>query len=113
MGGFMAADVAAAEPHVAGLFLIDPWDPSETAAALSTPEGEAAWKAEVASDLPPLHGATYDSLTTEIRADPAKFDLGRKLVGYARRPPVIIGAERGIGAMAPKVPADAQNDQTR
>jgi len=115
MGGFMAADVAAAEPHVAGLFLIDPWDPAETAAALSTPQGEAAWKAEVAGDLPPLHGASYDSLTAEISGSVEKFDLGRRLVGYGRRPLVIIGAERGIGAMARKVTADAQsaNPDTR
>ncbi|GAY21805.1 alpha/beta hydrolase family protein [Sphingobium fuliginis] len=115
MGGFMAADVAAAEPHVAGLFLIDPWDPAETVTTLSTPQGEAAWRAEVASDLPPLQGATYDSLTAEIRTNSDKFDLGRKLVGYGRRPLTIIGAERGIGAMARKVTADAQsaNPDTR
>src|SRR3546814_11868590 len=95
MGGFMAADVAAAEPHVAGLFLIDPWDPSETAAALSTPEGGAAWQAAVARDLPHLHGATYASLPQEITADTEKFDLRRKLVAYARLPLALIGAERG------------------
>lgn len=109
MGGFMAADVAAAEPRVAGLFLIDPWDPAQTVAALGTPEGEAAWKAEVASDLPPLQGASYDSLTAEIRDRGDKFDLGLRLVGYGRRPLTIIGAERGIGAMARKVTADAQS----
>lgn len=115
MGGFMAADAAAAEPHVAGLFLIDPWDPAETAAALATQQGEAAWKAEVAGDLPPLNGATYDGLTGEIRGNGEKFDLGRQLVGYGRRPLTIIGAERGIGAMARKVTADAQsaNPDTR
>ncbi|WP_176591438.1 alpha/beta hydrolase [Sphingobium sp. EM0848] len=109
MGGFMAADVAAAEPHVAGLFLIDPWDPAETVTALSSPQGEAAWKEEVAGDLPPLKGATYESLTGEIRANGEKFDLGRQLVGYGRRPLTIIGAERGIGSMARKVTADAQS----
>lgn len=109
MGGFMAAEAAAAEPRVAGLFLIDPWDPAQTVASLATPAGEAGWKAEVAGDLPPLHGATYDSLTGEIKADGEKFDLGRKLVGYGRRPLTIIGAERGIGAMARKVTADAQS----
>lgn len=108
MGGFMAADAAAAEPHVAGLFLIDPWDPAQTVASLATPEGEAAWQAEVASDLPPLAGATYDSLTGEIKADGAKFDLGRRLAGYGRRPLTMIGAEQGIGAMARKAAADAQ-----
>ncbi|QJR03315.1 alpha/beta fold hydrolase [Sphingobium yanoikuyae] len=115
MGGFMAAEAAAAEPRVAGLFLIDPWDPAQTVASLATPQGEAGWKAEVAGDLPPLAGASYESLTAEIKGDGQKFDLGRKLVGYGRRPLTIIGAERGIGAMARKVGADAQsaNPNTR
>jgi len=115
MGGFMAAEAAAAEPRVAGLFLIDPWDPAQTVASLATPQGEAGWKAEVAGDLPPLSGASYESLTAEIRGDTQKFDLGRKLVGYGRRPLTIIGADRGIGAMARKVGADAQsaNPNTR
>lgn len=115
MGGFMAAEAAAAEPRVAGLFLIDPWDPAQTVAALATPQGEAGWKAEVAGDLPPLSGASYESLTAEIKGDTLKFDLGRKLVGYGRRPLTIIGADRGIGAMARKVGADAQsaNPNTR
>lgn len=108
MGGFMAADAAASEPRVAGLFLIDPWDPSQTVASLGTSEGEAAWKAEVASDLPPLNGATYEGLTAEIRDNGAKFDLGRRLATYARRPLTIIGAEKGLGGMARKVAADAQ-----
>lgn len=109
MGGFMAAEAAAAEPRVAGLFLIDPWDPAQTVASLATPQGEAGWKAEVAGDLPPLAGASYESLTAEIKGDGQKFDLGRKLVGYGRRPLTIIGADRGIGAMARKVGADAQS----
>jgi len=115
MGGFMAAEAAAAEPRVAGLFLIDPWDPAQTVASLATPQGEAGWKAEVAGDLPPLSGASYESLTAEIKGDAQKFDLGRKLVGYGRRPLTIIGADRGIGAMARKVGADAQsaNPNTR
>ncbi|MEC3948991.1 alpha/beta hydrolase family protein [Sphingobium sp. HWE2-09] len=108
MGGFMAADAAAADPRVAGLFLIDPWDPLQTTASLATPKGEADWKAEVAGDLPPLNGATYDSLTAEIRNGGEKFDLGRRLAGYGRRPLTILGAEKGIGAMARKVAADAQ-----
>ena len=115
MGGFTAAEAAAAEPRVAGLFLIDPWDPAQTVASLATPQGEAGWKAEVAGDLPPLSGASYESLTAEIKGDAQKFDLGRKLVGYGRRPLTIIGADRGIGAMARKVGADAQsaNPNTR
>lgn len=115
MGGFMAADVAAAEPRVAGLFLIDPWDPAQTVASLATPEGAAAWQAEVASDLPPLQGATYDGLTGEIRDRGDKFDLGRRMAAYGRRPLSIIGAEKGIGDQARKAAADAQgaNPQAR
>jgi pimeloyl-ACP methyl ester carboxylesterase len=109
MGGFMAADAAADDPKVAGLFLIDPWDPSQTVAALATPAGEAGWKAEVTSDLPPLNGATYDSLTAEIKSDGDHFDLGRRLVSFGQRPLTIVGAERGIGAQARKVTADAQS----
>lgn len=109
MGGFMAADAAANAREVAGLFLIDPWDPSATTAAFATPEGEAAWKAEVDQNLPPLAGATYERLTDELRADPARFDLGRRLVAYGRRQLTIIGAERGIATMARKVTGDAQS----
>ncbi len=108
MGGFMAADAAADDPKVAGLFLLDPWDPAQTAAALADPKAAAAWREEVASDLPPLNGATYESLTGEIGGDAARFDLGRRLFALGQRPLTIIGAERGIGAMARKVTADAQ-----
>ena len=108
MGGFMAADVAAAEPRVAGLFLIDPWDPAQTVAALATDQGKAAWKAEVESDLPPLNGATYDGLTAEITGNGDKFDLGRRLSTFGRRPLTIVGAEKGLGAEARMVAADAQ-----
>lgn len=108
MGGFMAADVAAAEPRVAGLFLIDPWDPAQTVATLGTDQGKAAWRAEVESDLPPLNGATYEGLTAEITGNGDKFDLGRRLSTFGRRPLSIVGAEKGLGAAARKVAADAQ-----
>ncbi|MEJ7927294.1 alpha/beta fold hydrolase [Sphingobium sp. AN641] len=109
MGGFVAAAAAAEARDIAGLFLVDPWDPSATAAAIATPEGEATWRAEVAGDLPPLAGASYDLLTGELKADPARFDLGRRLVAYGRRQLTIIGAERGMATMARKVAGDAQS----
>jgi pimeloyl-ACP methyl ester carboxylesterase len=109
MGGFMAADAAADDPKVAGLFLLDPWDPSQTVASLADPKGAAAWHEEVTGDLPPLNGATYEGLTGEISGDPARFDLGRRLVAFGQRPLTIIGAERGIGAQARKVTGDAQS----
>lgn len=109
MGGFMAADVAADDPQVAGLFLIDAWDPSVTAQTLSTPAGVAAWKEEVAGDLPPLAGTSYDALTAEISGNTERFDLGRRVLSYGNRPLVLVGAERGIGGMSRAVAGEAQS----
>lgn len=103
MGGFMAADAAADDPKVAGLFLLDPWDPSQTAASLADAKAAADWRAVVASDLPPLNGASYESLTSEISGDTTRFDLGRRLVAFGQRPLTIVGAERGIGVQVRKV----------
>lgn len=111
MGGFMAADAAADDPQVAGLFLIDAWDPSTTVASLGTPEGLAGWKAEVAGDLPPLAGATYDSLTQEIGAQGDRFDLGRRVIAYGPRPIMLVGAEKGLAVTARETAADAQSMQ--
>lgn len=108
MGGFMAADAAADDDRVAGLFLIDPWDPSATVASLKTPEGQAGWKAEVEGDLPPLAGTSYDALTTEITNGASRFDLGQRVIAYGQRPLSVVGAERGIGATARKIGGDAQ-----
>lgn len=109
MGGFMAADAAAADAHVAGLFLIDPWDPAETVDALPTPAGLKAWQDEVAGDLPPLAGADYAGLTNEIVTGRDRFDLGRVLIGYGARPLAIVAADRGFAAMGRKVAGDAQS----
>ncbi|CAN5307756.1 hypothetical protein BH10PSE12_BH10PSE12_31600 [soil metagenome] len=112
MGGFMAADAAADDPAVAGLFLIDAWDPSATVAALATAAGLAAWKDEVAGDLPPLAGTSYDALTGEITQGGARFDLGQRVLSYGNRPLVLVGAERGIGAMSRAVAGEAQSAGT-
>lgn len=109
MGGFMAADAAADDGRVAGLFLIDPWNPAATVAMLAKPEGEAAWRAEVAGDLPPLNGASYEGLTAEIRDGAERFDLGRRVVAYGKRPLMVMAAERGLAGMARGVAADAQS----
>jgi len=106
MGGFMAADAAASEPRVAGLFLIDPWDPGDTGKTLGTAEGLAAWRARV--DLAPLKGTSFDALAGELREGTQRFDLGQRLAAYARRPLTIIGAERGLAKTARAVSADAQ-----
>lgn len=109
MGGFMAADAAADDAKVAGLFLIDPLDPAAIVAGLPTPAGLAAWQAEIAGDLAPLSGATYESLTGEFTGDAVRFDLGRRVIAMGQRPVMIVGADRGLASMARKVAGDAQS----
>ncbi|MGZ2410772.1 pimeloyl-ACP methyl ester carboxylesterase [Sphingomonas sp. F9_3S_D5_B_2] len=97
MGGFMAADAAADDPKVAGLFLIDPWDLGGDARTLGDPAAASAWHQEVVGDLPPL-ATTEEKLTAELKAIPAGYDLATRTRAFGRRPVDIIGAERGGGA---------------
>ena len=92
MGGFMAADAAADDPRVAGLFLIDPWN---IGADARTPR---EWHEEAAGDLPPLAGTSEQKLAAEMKANPDRFDLTRRTIAFGNRPLDIIGAERGGGA---------------
>src|SRR5690348_3354427 len=69
MGGYMAADAAADDPRVAGLFLIDPWDIGADACQLGTPEGRKAWHDEAPGDLPPLAGTSEQKLAGEMQAN--------------------------------------------
>jgi pimeloyl-ACP methyl ester carboxylesterase len=109
MGGFMAADAAADDANVAGLFLIDPWDIAETAAALGRPQGLTEWNAEAAGDMPPLAGTSADALASEMKEGRDRFDLGQRLIAYGDRPMTIVGAERGGAATARRVGGDAQS----
>jgi len=109
MGGFMAADAAADDAGVAGLFLIDPWDIAETAALLATPEGLAGWNRSAAGNLPPLTGTSADALAKEMAEGRDRFDLGQRLIAYGDRPLTIVGAERGGAATARRVGGDAQS----
>lgn len=109
MGGFMAADAAADDPGVTGLFLIDPWDIAETAASLATPDGIAGWNRGAAGNLPPLAGTSADALAKEMTANSDRFDLGQRLIVYGDRPLTIVGADRGGAATARRVGGEAQS----
>lgn len=108
MGGFMAADAAASDPAVIGLFLIDAWNPAETGRGLSDPAALASWRAELAGDLPPLAGTSEGALTAELRDGHARFDLDARAAAFGRRPLYVIGAERGGGASAKAMLARAR-----
>jgi pimeloyl-ACP methyl ester carboxylesterase len=98
MGGYMAADAAADDPRVAGLFLIDPWNIGADARMLGTAEGRKAWHDEAAGDLPPLSGTSEQKLGAEMQANAERFDLTKRTIAFGRRPVDIIGAQRGGGA---------------
>jgi pimeloyl-ACP methyl ester carboxylesterase len=97
MGGYLAADAAADDPRVAGLFLIDPWDIGADARQLGTPEGRKAWHDEAPGDLPPLAGTSEEKLAAEMQANADRLDLTRRTVAFGQRPLDIVGAERGGG----------------
>lgn len=98
MGGFMAADAAADDPRVVGLFLIDPWNIGATGRKIGTPAGRRAWHEEAAGDLPPLSGTSEDKLAAEMQANADRLDLTKRTIAFGPRPLEIIGAERGGGA---------------
>jgi len=97
MGGFMAAFAAAGDAEVAGLWLLDAWNPGEMDELLATAEGQQAWHEEVVTDLPPLSGTSELALTTELTERSDDLDLPARLRAYGKRPLEIIGAERGGG----------------
>lgn len=97
MGGMMGADAAADDRRVNGLFLIDPWDMSAAAKELETTEGAKAWHEEMVVDQPALSGTDEATLAAEMRSTAGRFDLGRRLRVYGRRPLDIVSAQDGNG----------------
>ncbi|MGN6497642.1 MAG: alpha/beta hydrolase [Tsuneonella sp.] len=97
MGGFMAADAAADDPRVIGLFLLDAWNIRAEARLADTPEGRAAWHAEAEADLPPLAGTSEEALAQEIVGGAVRFDLLRRVAAFGDRPLAVYGATRGGG----------------
>ncbi len=97
MGGLMAADAAADDKGVIGLFLIDAWNIGEEARGLATEAGRTAWHDEVVGDLPPLAGTSEDALTREIIGSAQRFNLLRRISAFGNRPLAVYGAMRGNG----------------
>jgi diadenosine tetraphosphate (Ap4A) HIT family hydrolase/pimeloyl-ACP methyl ester carboxylesterase len=93
MGGFMAADAAAAEPRVAGTVLIDAWDIGKEAEQFSTPQARKAAADAMRSDTVPLAGTSAELLVKEIQVNAAKLDLEALSARIASRPLLLIGAE--------------------
>lgn len=98
MGGFMAASASAARPSaVAGTILIDAWNiGGDDYFAKTDPKVLAQ---EIRPDTVPLAGTSPEALIAEIARDRAKLDLVSLSRTIAARPVLMIGAERGIGAV--------------
>lgn len=98
MGGMMAADAAADDLSVIGLFLIDPWDISDVAKTIDTAAGAKAWHDRMVVNQPALSGTDEATLAAELRVSGSRFDLTKRVSSYGNRPLDIISAERGDGS---------------
>lgn len=102
MGGFMAASASAARPSaVAGTILIDAWNIGGDEDFAKTDLKTLA--REIRPDTLPLAGTSPEALIAEVRRDQAKLDLAALSRTIAARPVLMIGAERGIGAVTAKL----------
>lgn len=109
MGGLMAARVAADEPSVAGVFLIDPADMAAIGRSFVNPkQREAFLLGEVRGDMPPLAGTSEDAIMNEAANLGVRFDLVATMPALAGRPLALIGAKRGLGAMSDPAVAAAR-----
>jgi uncharacterized protein len=97
MGGFAAARVAAAHSDVAGLVLIDAWNPGVDARALrADPSTRAAAVASIDDLGHSLAGADAESLIAEIERSGPEFDLLTIAPALGQLPTLSVWADRGI-----------------
>ena len=108
MGGFMAADAAAAEPKVAGTILIDAWDIGKEAAQITDAKARAAAIAGMRPDTVPLAGTSPERLIQEIEANAASLDLEALSAKVSDRPLLVIGAEHAGAPTTVKLAAAAR-----
>ena len=111
MGGFMAADAAAADPRVAGTVLIDAWDIGKRKADLVDAATRKAAIEKMRPDTVPLAGTSPELLIKEIETDAAKLDLERLSARVADRPLLLIGAEHARAPTIRKLAAAAKAAQ--
>ncbi len=110
MGGFMAADAAAAEPRVAGTVLIDAADLGKRWPITDPASRKAAVEA-IRPDTVPLAGTSAELLVKEIETDKAKLDLEALSARIANRPLLMVGAEHAQAPTTRKLAAAARQAQ--
>ncbi len=96
MGGFAATLTGAARPAVAGVLLIDAWNPGLGAPALPANGGKAAAAKILARNTAPLSGTSGEALAAELVANKDRFNLTTYASALAGRPLLSITAEFGL-----------------
>lgn len=97
MGAFAAARYAAAHDDIAGLVLIDAWNPGVDAATLrADPGSRAKFEAGIDDLGNSLLGANAKTLTDEVIGSSADWDLLNAAPRLARLPVLSIWADRGL-----------------
>jgi pimeloyl-ACP methyl ester carboxylesterase len=94
MGGFVAVRIAAAEPRVAAIGLIAPWDINDDLPALTVPQADfPKTAANMFNDVDGRLGAvTSLDIAKEILADGHDWRLGSSAGAIAARPILIVTA---------------------
>jgi uncharacterized protein len=108
MGGFFAARYAATHDDVAGAILLDPWNIGASGQQVRAhPETRQDRIADMGDDFgTSLAGTDAATLMREVEAHTDDWDLAGFADGLARKPLLVIGAQRGLGpALAPMVAA--------
>lgn len=100
MGGFFAARYAATHDDVAGAILIDPWNVGATGKQVrANPEIRQDRIAAMGDDFGTSLGATdAAALMREVEAHADDWDLNGFADGLARKPLLVVDAQRGMAA---------------
>jgi pimeloyl-ACP methyl ester carboxylesterase len=96
MGGFAAAEVAAARHDLSGLLLLDPWNVGMEGKSV---HGDAGKRAELESGMDDLGnslvGATAHSLADEVERSPDGWDMRTLAPKLIKLPVFVVSADRG------------------
>ena len=103
MGGFMTVETAIANPGLAGVILIDAWNPGADAARMAAVPAEVRDKATqgaltaIAANLAPLAGASAPALLGELQTNAAHWNTVNDAAALAKSPLLLFGATGGNG----------------
>jgi len=96
MGGFAALSTVAVSPKVAGLMLMDAWNPGPGGRQIAK-QGMPPGQSNVfEAAQPPLNGTSAQALTAELAANADAFDIDSKAPAMAGRPVLTLTAKRGL-----------------